>query len=361
MPIVVFPSKRRRLDGWPPDFARSEPIDLPGIGYGSIRKEDRDVIKQLTGCSAAIRRRPSWNARKLTLSGPRDKMREAETMALGFIVRSQTQSPGQFAAPSGLPMHMPGMPMPNMFQNACAYPWPMHYPGWPIPQMPLPPYPNMMPFVENEDSQDSVDSDDMWSEAWPEASEEPTAAKPPEAAKEPEAAGVHEAAEEPDAANEAEESEADDVQYVSGPTTPKLFFPKKVNVEKGIKFVVIYALGMENLPGVNFRQKNWERLTTQSPKCSHDSTTSCTLQISSSTRGCSTRIGAQDGIVASTHTSFDPSLIPAVLIRGLQSSKDTSRRRTHRTGHPNVRTSSQPAARQASTGPLPQLPSCSAS
>ena len=132
--------------------------------------------------------------------------------------------------------------------------------------MPFPPYPNMMPYMENEDYQDSVDSDDMWSEAWPEASEEPTAAKPPEAAKEPEAAGVHEAAEEPDAANEAEESEADDVQYVSGPTTPKLFFPKKVNVEKGIKFVVIYALGMENLPGVKFWH-NWDkRLTTSIAK-----------------------------------------------------------------------------------------------
>ena len=84
MPIVVFPSKRRRLDGnrdggiLPPNFARSGPIDLPGTGYGSIRKEDRDVIKQLTGCSAAIRRRPSWNARKLTISGPRDQMRAAE-------------------------------------------------------------------------------------------------------------------------------------------------------------------------------------------------------------------------------------------------------------------------------------------
>ena len=33
-------------------------------------------------------------------------------------------------------------------------------------------------------------------------------------------------------------------------------------MEKGIKFVVIYALGMENLPDVNFRQKNWTRLTT---------------------------------------------------------------------------------------------------
>ena len=84
MPIVVIPSKRRRLDEnrdgglLTPNFARSGPIDLPGTGYGSIRKEDRDVIKQLTGCSAAIRRRPSWNARKLTISGPRDKMRAAE-------------------------------------------------------------------------------------------------------------------------------------------------------------------------------------------------------------------------------------------------------------------------------------------
>ena len=101
MPIVVIPSKRRRLDEnrdgglLTPNFARSGPIDLPGTGYGSIRKEDRDVIKQLTGCSAAIRRRPSWNARKLTLSGPRDKVQEAETMALAFILRSQTQPPGQ--------------------------------------------------------------------------------------------------------------------------------------------------------------------------------------------------------------------------------------------------------------------------
>ena len=175
MPIVVYPSnwmerrrKRRRLDGWPPNFARSEPIDLPGTGYGGIRKEDRDVIKERTGCSAAIRRRPSWNARKLTLSGPRDKMRAAEIMALAFILRSQTQSHGQNAAPPGWGlMPLPGMHMPSMFQSACAYPWPMPYPGWPIPQMPFPPYPNMMPYMENEDYQDSVDSDDMWSEAWP--------------------------------------------------------------------------------------------------------------------------------------------------------------------------------------------------
>ena len=131
MPIVVFPSnwmerrrKRRRLDGWPPNFARSGPIDLPGTGYGSLRKEDRKVIKQLTGCSAAIRRRPSWNARKLTISGPRDKMDEAEIMALGFILSSQKQSPGQNAAPPGWGlMPLPGMPMPNMFQSACAYTW----------------------------------------------------------------------------------------------------------------------------------------------------------------------------------------------------------------------------------------------
>ena len=53
---------------------------------------------------------------------------------------------------------------------------------------------------------------------------------------------------------------------MSGPTTPKLFFPKKVNVEKGIKFVVIYALGMENLPGVKFWHSWGKRLTTSIAK-----------------------------------------------------------------------------------------------
>ena len=39
-----------------------------------------------------------------------------------------------------------------------------------------------------------------------------------------------------------------------------------MNVEKGIKFVVIYALGMENLPDENFWQTWDERLTTSIAK-----------------------------------------------------------------------------------------------
>ena len=233
MPIVVYPSnwmegrrKRRRLDGWPPNFARSEPIDFPFPGYGRLRKEDRHAIKQLTGCNAAIRRHPSWNAKKLTISGPRDKMDEAEIMALGFILSSQKQSPGQNAAPPGWGlMPLPGMPMPTMFQS--AYPWPMPYPGWPVPQRPFPPYPNMMPYMENEDYQDSVDSDDMWSAV----SDVPLAAEEHEAAKEPEAAEEAEAAEELEAAA-AEEPEADDVQYVSGPTPKKVFFFRRKSTWK---------------------------------------------------------------------------------------------------------------------------------
>ena len=123
--------------------------------------------------------------------------------------------------------------------------------------MPFPPYPNMMPYMENEDYQDSVDSDDMWSAV----SDVPLAAEEHEAAKEPEAAEEPEAAKELEAAA-AKEREADDVQYVSGPTPKKVFFPKKVNVETGIRIVVIYALGMENLPGVKYWQKWDERLTT---------------------------------------------------------------------------------------------------
>ena len=76
--------------------------------------------------------------------------------------------------------------------------------------------------MENEDYQDSVDSDDMWSAV----SDVPLAAEEHEAAKEPEAAEEAEAAEELEAAA-AEEPEADDVQYVSGPTPKKVFFRRK--------------------------------------------------------------------------------------------------------------------------------------
>ena len=80
--------------------------------------------------------------------------------------------------------------------------------------------------MENEDYQDSVDSDDMWSAVSdvPLAAEEHEAAKEPEAAEEPEAAKELEAAKEREA---AEEPEADDVQYVSGPTPKKVFFRRK--------------------------------------------------------------------------------------------------------------------------------------
>lgn len=49
---------------------------------GTLTAEQRQEIKEATGCSAAIRERGQWAARMLTVTGPCDKLEAAHKMAL---------------------------------------------------------------------------------------------------------------------------------------------------------------------------------------------------------------------------------------------------------------------------------------
>ena len=66
------------------------PVDLPGNGRGTITGEQRAIIKQDTRCSAAVRKRDSWDGRKLTIFGPSKMLNKAKIMAKAFILDSET-------------------------------------------------------------------------------------------------------------------------------------------------------------------------------------------------------------------------------------------------------------------------------
>ena len=67
------------------------PYPLPGTGYAAIRQRDRGLVYRLTNVTFAIRKRPSWDARMLTLSGPAHKIPEAKAMATALILKSQEE------------------------------------------------------------------------------------------------------------------------------------------------------------------------------------------------------------------------------------------------------------------------------
>ena len=102
------PSKIRRGITWRqakaarcPTSVRVGPFHLPGAGYGAIRSKDKAVIKEATGCNIAIRKRPAWSCRMLTLCGPAERITQAKSMAEAFTLRSQQKPPTQM--PSMMP------------------------------------------------------------------------------------------------------------------------------------------------------------------------------------------------------------------------------------------------------------------
>ena len=50
-------------------FVRAGTFELPGTGYGAIGARERELVKEWTQVTIAVRRRPSWPCRMLTLSG----------------------------------------------------------------------------------------------------------------------------------------------------------------------------------------------------------------------------------------------------------------------------------------------------
>jgi hypothetical protein len=64
-------------------------IDLPGDGTGTITTPQRKNIFAKTQVSAAVRKRAGWDGRKLSATGPVEKMQEALTMANDMILESQ--------------------------------------------------------------------------------------------------------------------------------------------------------------------------------------------------------------------------------------------------------------------------------
>ena len=65
------------------------PKSLPGNGKGTITAAQRKVIKDTTGCSAAVRKRDGWECRKLTVHGKTTSLQSAKMMAHAFILESQ--------------------------------------------------------------------------------------------------------------------------------------------------------------------------------------------------------------------------------------------------------------------------------
>ena len=45
------------------------PKPLPGTGTGTLNAHQRELIRNETGCSAAVRKRDGWPCRQLTISG----------------------------------------------------------------------------------------------------------------------------------------------------------------------------------------------------------------------------------------------------------------------------------------------------
>ena len=60
------------------------PFDLPG-GKGILSKKDTDEIKEQTGCKASVRERHQWDGRKLSITGPPERLKEARELAMGKI------------------------------------------------------------------------------------------------------------------------------------------------------------------------------------------------------------------------------------------------------------------------------------
>jgi hypothetical protein len=92
-------------------IAKAGPFPLPGNGSGTITCSEKNLIKQRTTCSVAVRQRDGWGQRQYTISGPADRIAEADGMAKAFILQSQMQSHSQPAPKLGPAMPpQPGPP-----------------------------------------------------------------------------------------------------------------------------------------------------------------------------------------------------------------------------------------------------------
>ena len=75
-------------------------IDLPGDGTGTILTPQRKQIFAKTNVSVAVRKRTGWNGRKLSATGPVEKMQEALKMANDMILESQRSGQGNVDTPA---------------------------------------------------------------------------------------------------------------------------------------------------------------------------------------------------------------------------------------------------------------------
>ena len=79
-------------------IVKAGPFDLPNNGYrGTLTWDERELIRSLTGVSAAVRdRKQTHGHRHLTLSGPMSGIAKAKSMAMSFVEKSM-RSGDQFA------------------------------------------------------------------------------------------------------------------------------------------------------------------------------------------------------------------------------------------------------------------------
>ena len=79
-------------------IVKAGPFDLPNNGYrGTLTWDERELIRSLTGVSAAVRdRKQTHGHRHLTLSGPMSGIAKAKSMAMSFVEKSM-RAGDQFA------------------------------------------------------------------------------------------------------------------------------------------------------------------------------------------------------------------------------------------------------------------------
>ena len=77
----------RELDYLVMNSAYFGPFNLPD-GNCILRKKDIEDISRQTGCKAAISHRPQWGGRKLTISGPPERLQEARELSMKKIANN---------------------------------------------------------------------------------------------------------------------------------------------------------------------------------------------------------------------------------------------------------------------------------
>ena len=76
------------------------PLPVP---KGTLTGEQRQEIKEKTGCSAAIRERGQWGSRMLTIAGPSDMLQEAHRLAMKFVEENGEDGGRAPPEPAGKP------------------------------------------------------------------------------------------------------------------------------------------------------------------------------------------------------------------------------------------------------------------